>query len=112
MNATNVVSAILLLAGACFAALGGLGLVRFPDVLTRLHAATKPQVVGLLLILAGVGTRFGDATTAAQLVLVAAFQLITVPITAQTVGRIACRLGELRRDLLLRDELGEKTRTD
>lgn len=105
MSALDIVSAVLLLAGACFTALGGVGLVRFPDVLTRLHAATKPQVLGLLLILAGVGSQLGGATATAQLALVAIFQLVTVPVTAQTIARVACQLGEKRPDLLVRDDL-------
>lgn len=112
MSVSDVVSAVLLLTGACFAALGGVGLVRFPDVLTRLHAATKPQVLGLLLILAGAGTQLGGATAAAQLALVAIFQLATLPVTAQTVGRLARQLGEVRTDLLVRDDREEVSAGD
>ena len=50
----DIVGAIFLLLGAmlCFAA--SVGLVRFPDVLTRMHAATKPQTLGLLFVVIGV----------------------------------------------------------
>lgn len=104
MTVGEVVTAVLLLGGAGFAVLGCLGLLRFPDMLTRLHAATKPQVLGLLLILAGVGVQLGAATAATQIVLVAIFHLVTVPVTAQTIGRLARELGEVRSDLLVRDD--------
>ena len=55
MNAVlDVAGALLLVGGAFFCFAAALGVVRFPDVLTRMHAATKPQVFGLLLVLSGV----------------------------------------------------------
>lgn len=53
MSAGDVLTAVLLPAGAAFTAVGALGVLRFPDLLTRLHAATKPHTIGLLLVLAG-----------------------------------------------------------
>ncbi len=49
----DALSAVLILAGSAFCLLAALGLLRFPDTLTRLHAATKAQSAGLLLTLAG-----------------------------------------------------------
>lgn len=105
MTASEIAAAVLLLSGGTFAALGGVGMVRFPDVLTRLHAATKPQVLGLVLILVGAAVHLGDVVAATQIALVVLFQLTTVPITAQTIGRVACLLGEKRADQLVRDDL-------
>ena len=51
----DIVAAILLVLGTLLSAVAGFGLLRFPDVLSRMHAATKPQVLGLLLALAGMG---------------------------------------------------------
>ena len=104
MSAGDVVTAVLLPAGAAFSAVGALGALRFPDLLSRLHAATKPQTIGLLLILAGVAPQAGSVRAAAPLILVAFFQLLTAPVTAQTVGGAAYRAGVVRRDLLTVDE--------
>jgi len=100
----DVVSAVLLLLGALSCLLGALGLLRLPDVPGRLQAATKPQTLGLLLILAGTAVRV-ELENAATLVLVALFQVITAPVISQLVGRSAYRSGTLRRDLLVTDEL-------
>ena len=53
MILSDYLSAALLIAGAVFFLAGTLGLLRFPDVYTRLHALTKADNVGLGLIVAG-----------------------------------------------------------
>jgi multicomponent Na+:H+ antiporter subunit G len=50
----DIVTAILVLAGAAMCLAAGVGLIRFPDVLSRLHAATKPQIFGLMAVTADV----------------------------------------------------------
>jgi multicomponent Na+:H+ antiporter subunit G len=88
---------LLVVIGAvmCFAA--GVGLLRFPDVLSRLHAATKPQVLGLLAITADVAV---STPTVGIL-----FQSLTAPISAHMVARAAYRTHHVRHDLLIRDDL-------
>ncbi|MEH3068771.1 MAG: monovalent cation/H(+) antiporter subunit G [Aeromicrobium erythreum] len=56
----DVASGALLLLGSALALVAAIGLVRFPDVLTRMHAATKPQTLGLLMVLAGLALRVRD----------------------------------------------------
>ena len=104
----DVASAVLLLLGALSCLLGALGMVRLPDLPARLQAATKPQTLGLLLVLAGTALRV-ELESAATLVLVALFQVITAPVISQLVGRSAYRSGTLRRDLLVVDELPDET---
>ncbi|CNF97799.1 monovalent cation/proton antiporter subunit MnhG/PhaG [Mycobacterium tuberculosis] len=104
MTAVDAVSAVLLLAGSGFSAAGALGMLRFPDLLTRLHAATKPQTIGLLLVVAGVAPQTGSVSDAVPLLLVAAFQLITAPVTAQTIGGAAYRAGVIDPATLAIDE--------
>lgn len=106
MTVIDVVTAVLLLGGALSCLLGALGLVRFPDVPARLQAATKPQTLGLLLILVGTAIRL-EFESAATLLLVVAFQIITAPVISQIVGRSAYRAGTLRRDDLVVDELAD-----
>ena len=57
MSALDMVTAVLVLGGSTLALTAAIGVVRFPDTLTRMHAATKPQVLGLLLVLAGAAIR-------------------------------------------------------
>ena len=102
----DVLSAILMLAGALSCLLGALGLVRLPSLLSRLQAATKPQTLGLFLILAGTALRVEES--AATLLLVGLFQVITAPVISQIVGRSVHRSGGIRPEVLVVDELPEE----
>jgi multicomponent Na+:H+ antiporter subunit G len=108
---SDVISAVLLLAGALSCLLGAFGLLRLPDLPARMQAATKPQTLGLLLILAGTALRV-ELESAVTLVLVGLFQVITAPVVSQLLGRSAYRGGTVRRDLLVVDELAGKMPED
>lgn len=101
----DVCSGACLLIGAALALAAAIGLVRFPDVFTRMHAATKPQVLGLLFVLLGLGLRLRSPTVIGMLLLVGLFQLLTAPVSSHMVGRAAYRTGPVREDLLIVDEL-------
>jgi len=101
----DVVAAVCLLAGALLAFAAGVGLVRFPELLARMHAATKPQVLGLILMLIGLALRIRSEPAVWMLVLVAAFQLLTAPVASHMVGRAGYRTGKVRSELLVVDEL-------
>jgi multicomponent Na+:H+ antiporter subunit G len=94
-----------LLAGALLSLVAGIGVLRFPDVLGRMHAATKPQVLGVLLLLVGLALRLRTPSDLGMLALVAVFQLATAPVAAQMIGRAAYRSGRIDRKLLDADEL-------
>ena len=98
-------AAICLSLGALLTLIAAVGILRFPDVLTRMHSATKPQVLGLLLILAGLGLRLRDPGSIGLLALVAMFQMVTTPVASHMVGRASFRAGQVRHDLLVVDEL-------
>jgi len=101
----DVVAVACLLAGALLCLTAGIGLVRFPDVLSRMHAGTKPQVLGVLLVMVGGAIRLQGWSATWMLLLVAAFQLLTAPVSAHMISRVAYRRRHVRRDLLLVDEL-------
>ena len=108
----DVVAFACLLAGALLCLTAGLGLVRFPDVLSRMHAGTKPQVLGVLLVMVGAAIRLDGWANAWMLLLVAAFQMLTAPVSAHLISRVAYRRRHVRRDLLLVDELGSAGHQD
>lgn len=110
-HVASVVSSVLLLGGAAFCLLGAFGLLRFPDLPSRLQAATKPQTIGLMLILLGTAVRL-NFESAATLMLVALFQVITAPVISQLVGRSAYRSGALRPEALVVDDLGARLSDD
>ena len=101
----DVLAAACLVTGALLTLIAAIGVLRFPDVLTRMHSATKPQVLGLLVVLLGLGLRLRDPATTGLLALVALFQLATAPIGSHMVGRASFRAGQVRHDLLVIDEL-------
>jgi len=101
----DLLGALLVLLGCflCFAA--ALGILRLPDVVSRMHAATKPQTLGLILLAAGVALSLRSWASFGTLVLIAALQLATAPVSAHLVGRTVYRTDLLRHDLLARDDL-------
>jgi multicomponent Na+:H+ antiporter subunit G len=101
----DVVAIACLLAGCLLCLTAGLGLLRFPDVLTRMHAGTKPQVLGVLLVMTGAAIRLHGWSATWMLLLVAVFQMLTAPVSAHMISRVAYRRRHVRRDLLLVDEL-------
>jgi multicomponent Na+:H+ antiporter subunit G len=102
----DAVAVVLMLLGSSLCLTAGLGLVRFPDVLTRMHPGTKPQVLGVLLIMVAGAIRLQGWSATWMLLLVAAFQLLTAPVSAHMISRVAYRRRHVRRDRLLVDELG------
>jgi len=82
----DLLGALLVLVGCflCFAA--ALGLLRFPDVISRMHAATKPQTLGLIVLAGGVELSLRTWAAFGTLVLIAALQLATAPVSAHLVG--------------------------
>jgi multicomponent Na+:H+ antiporter subunit G len=108
----DVLAGTCLISGALLTLAAGVGLLRFPDLLSRMHSATKPQVLGLLLILAGAALRLQNIIDITTLVLVGLFQLVTAPVSAHMVGRAVYRAGQVRRDLLVLDELADDNSKD
>lgn len=105
MSAAEIAMGLLILLGGFLSLAAGVGIVRFPDVLTRLHAATKPQVLGLAVILIAIIISAPTWGVVSTCVLVMTFQLLTQPMTAHMIARSAYRTDHVRRDLLITDEL-------
>lgn len=101
----DALSGLLLVVGGALSALAGIGLLRYPDALSRLHAATKPQILGLACILAAVALEDRGWTTLLAIAPVLLFQVLTTPISGHMIGRAGYRTGNFRRELLIADEL-------
>lgn len=89
----QIVAAILLVAGSLFAAIAGLGVLRLPDLYTRMHAASKAGAVGAGLILLGVAFAALDYAVVLRSVLGILFLLLTTPVSAHLLARSALRAG-------------------
>ncbi len=103
----DAAAAVCLVLGALMSLAAAIGLVRFPDLLTRMHAGTKPQVFGLLLMLSAVALENRDPVMIPLIALGWIFQLLTVPVSAHMVGRSTYRTKHLNRATLTRDDLQE-----
>ncbi|MFD9720687.1 monovalent cation/H(+) antiporter subunit G [Streptomyces sp. NPDC059076] len=104
----DTAGAALLFVGAAFNLVGAIGMLRLPDVLSRTHAATYPQALGMLLVLVGVALRLRSGIDLGTLGLIGFFQLLTGPVAAHLVARVAYRTGHVGREGLLYDELDEQ----
>ncbi|WP_461639303.1 monovalent cation/H(+) antiporter subunit G [Leucobacter sp. BZR 635] len=102
----DIAALVCLVLAALLSAAAGVGLLRFTDSLSRLHAATKPQIFGLLLVIAAVAIDERSFGVLLSLVPVFVFQALTAPTAAHMVGRAAYRTGQLDGDTILVDELG------
>lgn len=102
---TDVIAAACFLLGALLAMIAAIGVLRLPDLLSRMHAATKPQVLGLILVLIGLGFRLRQPEAIGILVLIGLLQLLSTPVANHMVGRASFRAGQVREDLLVVNEL-------
>jgi multicomponent Na+:H+ antiporter subunit G len=107
MSAFDIVTAVLVLGGSMLALTAAIGVVRFPDTLTRMHAATKPQTLGLLLVLTGAALRLRGNVDVGMLILTGLFTVITAPVVGQRVAQLAYREQNIRDDLLTKDDYAE-----
>lgn len=103
----DIVGAALLFLGSVFCLAAAVGVVRFPDVLTRLHAATKPQVFGLVLVLSGVALTLRTWHVAVLAVLTIALQILTAPVSGHMLARTAYRTDQWDDQHATIDELGD-----
>jgi multicomponent Na+:H+ antiporter subunit G len=106
---SDVLAAVCLLLGGFLTLAAGVGVLRFENLLARMHAVAKPQVLGLILVLIAVALRVRSWSAVAMLALVVVFQLSTAPVAAHMVGRAGVRTGkvapsDLEVDDLSRDE--------
>jgi multicomponent Na+:H+ antiporter subunit G len=91
--ALDLFSIVAITAGAFFFFAGAVGLVRFPDSLTRLHALSKADNLGLGLVVLGLLPRVANGLDALRLVAIWALVLLSGAASAQLIGRALRRRG-------------------
>ncbi len=105
LTSLSLLGGLLLVAGAAFLLLAGLGLVRMPDVFNRIQAGTKATTLGTLLSLAGIGSLHPD--WGLKLLLIGLFILFTNPLSSQVLARAAHRIGVKKAPQTIVDRLEE-----
>lgn len=86
-------SGALLLVGGGFMLLASLGILRFPDVYSRMQAATKAATLGVAFIIIAVAVHFGQLAVSTKALMVIAFIVLTAPVAAHLIGRAAYVVG-------------------
>ncbi|EXJ12851.1 MULTISPECIES: monovalent cation/H(+) antiporter subunit G [Nitrincola] len=96
---------LLMLSSAIFTLLAAIGIIRLPDLLTRMHATTKAGALGIALMMVAAMFHFFDAVVSAKGLAVIIFILITAPIAAHAIGRAGYFVGIPVWDRTIKDEL-------
>lgn len=95
----------LILVGAIFMFLAALGVVRLPDLLTRMHATTKAATLGATLIMLAVALHFAQVAVVARALGVILFIMMTAPVAAHVIGRAGYFVGAKLWSGTVKDEL-------
>ena len=90
----SYIGGVILLSGAAFSLLAAIGVLRLPDLLTRLHAASKAGVVGGGLVLLAVGIVSMDAAIWVRAVVGILFLVLTTPVSAHLLARSSYLSGD------------------
>ncbi|RJS93121.1 monovalent cation/H(+) antiporter subunit G [Salinisphaera sp. Q1T1-3] len=101
----HLASWFLIAAGAVLSVVSGIGMLRLPDLYTRIHAASVADTGGMILILAGLMIQAGLGLVTAKLVLIVIFLLITSPTATHALARAA------RQDGVTPESNAQRTKT-
>ena len=89
-----IIVSVLIVLGGAFAAIAGIGILRLPDVLIRMHASTKAGTLGVGLMVLGVAVHFNSGLVVTKALLIIAFLLLlTAPVATHPVVRAYYRRG-------------------
>lgn len=102
---SELVMAALLLAGSTFLLLAAVGIIRMPDLYSRLQAAAKASSLGVGLVVVALAVHFSDTDIIVRSLLVVAFLFLTTPVAAHVIGRAAYFIGVPMWEGTLFDEL-------
>lgn len=90
---SDIIAVLMILGGAFFLLVASIGIVRFPDFYTRLHAMGKGDTLGIILILLGLCVYEGFTLNSAKLLLALVFVGLTNPVATHALARAALRYG-------------------
>lgn len=108
MTLQEISAAVIATAGIIIMLISGIGLVRLPDVFSRMHAAGKASTVGVGCLLLSAGIHFWDQDLFLRMMLLIVLIFATSPISTAAMARAAYRTGSAKGLQLRRDEMGDK----
>lgn len=101
----DTLSWLMLVAGGAFVLIGGIGILRLPDLYTRMHAASLTDTLGTLLILLGIMLQAGLTLASIKLLAIALFLMLTGPTATYALANSALLSGLMPRDTDLPEDL-------
>ncbi|WP_194756496.1 monovalent cation/H(+) antiporter subunit G [Aliidiomarina indica] len=90
---SNILISIFMLSSAIFILVAAVGILRLPDLLTRMHASTKAGALGVALMMVAAMLHFNDLVLMAKAMAVILFIFITAPVAAHAIGRAGYFVG-------------------
>lgn len=93
MVITEIISSIFLFLGGSFIFIAALGVLRMPDVYTRIHSSTKAGTLGIGLILLSIAIHFKTGEVVTRSIATIFFIILTAPVSAQLIGMVAYKSG-------------------
>ena len=101
----DVLSWVMLLTGGVFVVIGGIGIIRLPDLYTRMHAASLTDALGTLLIIFGIMLQAGLSLASIKLAAIAGFLMLTGPTATYALANAALLSGLLPKNAELPEDL-------
>ncbi|MEM9108175.1 MAG: monovalent cation/H(+) antiporter subunit G [Pseudomonadota bacterium] len=100
-----ILIALMIIVGSAFTLIAALGLIRLPDVYTRMHAASKAGTLGSGVVLIALGLESGDPGTLTRSLAGVAFFVLTAPISAHLLAKASYAVGYRLSDMSVIDEM-------
>ena len=110
--AENLIVGILVLIGALFALIASIGILRMPDLYTRMHAASKAGTLGSGIMLIALAIYADDNSTASRAIAAVVFLLLTAPVAAHLLAKAAHSAGYHLWFGSVRDDMSEEKPVD
>ncbi len=85
----NILSGIFLMLGSIFILISAVGIIKMPDLFTRMSATTKASTLGIGLVLIGTAFYWGNVGIVVRSIAIIVFLLLTAPVAAHIIGRAA-----------------------
>ncbi len=101
----TLISAALLVIGSIFALIASIGLLRLPDLYTRMHAASKAGTMGSCLMLIALAIHSSDVGTVSRALAGVVFFLLTAPVSTHLLAKAAYSVGYRLHSSSVRDEM-------
>ncbi|MCY0094409.1 monovalent cation/H(+) antiporter subunit G [Hoeflea ulvae] len=101
----TLISATLLVVGSAFALVASIGLLRLPDLYTRMHAASKAGTMGSCLMLIALAIHTSDVGTMSRALAGVVFFLLTAPVSSHLLAKAAYSVGYRLHSSSVRDEM-------